>query len=85
MLEPIPSESRPIRSVFVHEAARMLGVSRRTVYYRIRDGKLRTIRTRCGSRRVLLDSIEALLRSNQDRQRPPSASGLRGHAESHEG
>jgi len=50
------------RSFFVEEAAALLGVSRRTVYYRIRQGKLRTIRTRCGSQRVLLDSIEALLR-----------------------
>ncbi len=49
------------RSVFVEEAAAMLKVSRRTVYYRIRDGRLQTIRTRCGSQRILLDSIEALL------------------------
>ena len=48
--------------MFVEEAATLLGVSRRTVYYRIREGKLRTIRTRCGSQRVLLESIEALLR-----------------------
>ena len=52
----------PTRSVFVEEAAKLLGVSRRTVYYRIRQGKLRTIRTRCGSQRILLESIEALLR-----------------------
>jgi excisionase family DNA binding protein len=52
----------PLRSFFVEEAAIILGVSRRTVYYRIREGKLRTIRTRCGSQRVLLESIEALLR-----------------------
>ena len=52
----------PARSVFVEEAATLLGVSRRTVYYRIRQGKLRTIRTRCGSQRILLESIEALLR-----------------------
>ena len=50
-------------SVFVDEAAILLGVSRRTVYYRIRDGKLDTIRTRCGSQRVLVASIEALLRA----------------------
>jgi excisionase family DNA binding protein len=50
------------RSVFVEEAARLLGVSRRTVYYRIRESRLHTIRTRCGSQRVLLESIEALLR-----------------------
>ncbi len=51
-------------SVLVDQAAELLGVSRRTVYYRIRDGRLRTIRTRCGSQRVLLESIEALLRKN---------------------
>jgi excisionase family DNA binding protein len=50
------------RSVFVDEAASLLGVSRRTVYYRIREGKLLTLRTRCGSQRILLASIEALLR-----------------------
>ena len=39
----------------------MLGLSRRTVYYRIRAGKLTTLRTRCGSQRVLMASIERLL------------------------
>jgi len=52
-----------LRSVLVDRAAEILGVSRRTVYYRIRDGKLRTIRTRCRSQRVLMESIEALLRA----------------------
>ena len=33
------------RSVSIEQAAQILGVSRRTVYYRIRDGRLRTIRT----------------------------------------
>jgi excisionase family DNA binding protein len=51
-----------LRSVFVHDAAVLLGVSRRTVYYRIRQGRLQTIRTRAGTQRVLLESIEALLR-----------------------
>jgi excisionase family DNA binding protein len=51
------------RSVLILEAAGVLGVSRRTVYYRIREGRLRTIRTRGGSQRVLWSSIEALLRS----------------------
>jgi excisionase family DNA binding protein len=49
------------RSLFIDDAARLLGVSRRTVYYRIREGRLRTIRTRCGSQRVLVSSVEALL------------------------
>jgi excisionase family DNA binding protein len=51
-----------VRSVLVDHAASMLGVSRRTVYYRIRDGRLRTIRTRSGSRRVLLESVARLMR-----------------------
>jgi excisionase family DNA binding protein len=51
------------RSVLIPEAAALLGLSRRTVYYRIREGRLRTIRTRGGSQRVLWSSIEALLRS----------------------
>jgi len=49
-------------SVLIEEAARRLGVSRRTVYYRIRDGLLQTIRTRGGSQRVLLSSIAVLVR-----------------------
>ena len=49
------------RSVLLDQAAELLGVSRRTVYYRIREGRLTTIRTRSGSQRVLLDSLEALL------------------------
>jgi excisionase family DNA binding protein len=49
------------RTVLVEQAAALLGVSRRTVYYRIREGRLETIRTRCGSRRVTVTSIERLL------------------------
>ena len=52
------------RSLLLDHAAALLGVSRRTVYYRIREGRLRTIRTLCGSQRVLLESIEALLRED---------------------
>jgi excisionase family DNA binding protein len=56
------------RTVFVDDAARLLGVSRRTVYYRIREGQLRTIRTRGGSQRILVESIEALLREREARR-----------------
>ena len=49
------------RSISLQHAARMLRVSRRTIYYRIRDGRLQTIRTLGGSQRVLLDSIEDLV------------------------
>jgi excisionase family DNA binding protein len=52
----------------VDDAARLLGVSRRTVYYRIREGQLRTIRTRGGSQRILVESIEALLREREARR-----------------
>ena len=57
------------RSLLIDDAAVALGVSRRTVYYRIRDGRLQTIRTRCGSQRVLVSSIEELRRAVPSR--PP--------------
>jgi len=42
------------------ESAELLGVSRRTIYNRIRDGRLQTIRTPGGSQRVLLDSVQVV-------------------------
>lgn len=48
------------RSLSIEQTAQLMGVSRRTVYYRIRDGRLRTIRTLGGSQRVLVDSVEEL-------------------------
>ena len=50
------------KSIFIKEAAAILGVSRRTVYYRIKERRLQTVRTPCGSQRVLVESISALLR-----------------------
>ena len=50
-------EPRIGRSVSLDHAAELLGVSRRTIYNRIREGRLQTIRTLGGSQRVLLDSI----------------------------
>lgn len=47
------------RSVSIDRAAELLNVSRRTIYNRIRDGRLQTIRTRCGSQRVLVESMHA--------------------------
>lgn len=52
-------EPRIGRSVSLDHAAALLGVSRRTIYNRIREGRLQTIRTRGGSQRVLLDSLGA--------------------------
>ena len=51
------------RSVTIDQAAALLHVSRRTIYNRIRDGKLLTIRTIGGSQRVLVSSLD-------DAQRP---------------
>ena len=48
------------KSLLIDAAAQSLGVSRRTIYYRIREGRLQTVRARCGSQRVLVASIELL-------------------------
>lgn len=66
-------EPRIGRSVSLEHAAELLGVSRRTVYNRIRDGRLQTIRTLGGSQRVLLDSVQ------EDRSHAADMSS-RGHA-----
>jgi excisionase family DNA binding protein len=50
-------EPRIGRSVSLDHAAELLGVSRRTIYNRIREGRLQTIRTLGGSQRVLLESV----------------------------
>ncbi|MEZ5286346.1 MAG: helix-turn-helix domain-containing protein [Vicinamibacterales bacterium] len=52
------------RSVTIDQAASLLGVSRRTIYYRIREGRLLTVRTLGGSQRVLLSSLEVLRQMN---------------------
>lgn len=70
------------RSLLVDHAAELLGVSRRTVYYRIREGRLRTIRTRCGSQRVLVESVEALLREGRRRRRWRACAASAGGSES---
>jgi len=47
------------RSVSIEQAATLLRVSRRTIYNRIRDGRLQTIRTLGTSQRVLVQSLFA--------------------------
>jgi len=64
-----------VQSLLLEQAAELLGVSRRTVYYRIREGRLRTVRARCGSQRVLIESIEELLREQSERARRRAAGG----------
>ena len=65
--EPLSFDSNT--SLLIEDAAKRLGVSRRTIYYRIREGRLLTIRTRCGSQRVLCSSIDALLRESLVKER----------------
>ena len=48
------------RSVSIDQAAHLLNLSRRTVYYRIRENRLQTIRTMGGSQRVLVESLYSL-------------------------
>ena len=55
-------EPRLGRSVSLDHAAELLGVSRRTIYNRIREGSLRTVRTLGGSQRVLIDSLQTAAR-----------------------
>lgn len=60
--QPLPQLGR---SVTIERAAEMLGVSRRTVYYRIREGALQTIRTRGGSQRVVVESLVTIRQQQQ--------------------
>ena len=67
--DPMPEagfEPRIGRSVSLDHAAQLLGVSRRTIYNRIRDGRLQTIRTLGGSQRVLLESVDSRSVANDD-------------------
>lgn len=52
-----PALPRLGRSVTIERAAEILRVSRRTVYYRISEGVLQTVRTRGGSQRVVVESL----------------------------
>ena len=48
-------------TVSIDKAAELLRVSRRTVYNRIKAGRLQTIRTIGGSQRVITDSLPQAL------------------------
>jgi excisionase family DNA binding protein len=62
-LQGLPGfEPRIGRSVSLDHAAELLGVSRRTIYNRIREGRLVTVRTLGGSQRVLIDSVQGEFR-----------------------
>jgi excisionase family DNA binding protein len=64
-------EHRVGRSISLDQAAELLGVSRRTIYNRIRDGRLHTIRTFGGSQRVVLDSVLDMMRRKGERRTYP--------------
>jgi excisionase family DNA binding protein len=57
MTDHTHDEPRLGRSVSIDQAAHLLKVSRRTIYNRIRDGRLKTLRTVGGSQRVLVESL----------------------------
>jgi len=83
-IDPTPdstAEPRIGRSVSLDHAAQLLGVSRRTIYNRIREGRLQTIRTLGGSQRVLIDSVEGS-RSDPDRPRAEQSEQLTGRRRS---
>jgi len=65
-------EPRIGRSVSLDHAAELLGVSRRTIYNRIREGRLLTVRTLGGSQRVLIDSVQ---RGARPMRSAPAVSG----------
>ncbi|RPJ69077.1 MAG: DNA-binding protein [Acidobacteria bacterium] len=63
------------RSVLIDQACRLLGVSKRTVYYWIRAGRLRTVRTLGGSQRILVASIRELAARRAPAGESPLAAG----------
>jgi excisionase family DNA binding protein len=61
------------RSVSIDRAAELLNVSRRTIYNRIKEGRLQTMRTLCGSQRVLVESLPGVRLSPQPYSSTPEA------------
>jgi excisionase family DNA binding protein len=61
VLESLPAVTG--RSVSLDQAAQLLNVSRRTIYNRIKDGQLATVRAG-GSQRVLVASLQAFARQS---------------------
>lgn len=50
------------KSLLITAAVAWSGLSRRTIYYYIKSGRLTTIRTPCGSHRVLSESLRDLMK-----------------------
>jgi excisionase family DNA binding protein len=68
-LPPRAPEMRFGRSVSINQAAELLSLSRRTIYYWIQQGRLQTIRTLGGSQRILVESLrlDSRLRAHEAR------------------
>jgi excisionase family DNA binding protein len=66
----VVNEPKVGRSVSLAQAAELLGVSRRTIYNRIREGRLQTVRTIGGSQRVLLESVGFRVAGHHPTARP---------------
>lgn len=64
----VSSARRRGASVLIDQACGLMGISKRKVYYLIREGRLRTFRTRCHSQRILLDSIAEVLAAGAERR-----------------
>jgi len=73
-------EPRIGRSVSLDHAAQLLGVSRRTIYNRIREGRLQTIRTLGGSQRVLVESMQASASDGYGDSRDDKMTQIQGRA-----
>ena len=52
-------------SLSMDQTCRVLKISRRTLYYWIRRGRLQTLRTRMGSQRVLIESLREVFLKQQ--------------------
>jgi excisionase family DNA binding protein len=76
LYESAIGEPRIGRSVSIDQAASLLNVSRRTIYNRIGDGRLQTIRTLGGSQRVLVESLHEIGMRPQAFPTPAAASVL---------
>ena len=78
-------EPRLGRSVSLDYAAELLGVSRRTIYNRIRENRLQTIRTVGGSQRVLVDSLGSQRRRGLSRDPSPARNSSQALEQEQEG
>jgi excisionase family DNA binding protein len=72
-----------LRTLGMVEAARETGVSRFTLWRAIRDGRLRTVEIRAGSRRIPLVELQRLIAGQSEprpvHEQPPAARAARSY------